>query len=254
MSDKRIADYALIGDGQTAALVGREGAIEWLCFPRFDSAACCAAILGDRDDGCWHITLEGGVVERNRRYRGDSLILETELTSPTGTVRLTDFMPIRGVAPDVVRIVECLHGEVALTSELFLRFDYGRIHPLVRRSRASARWRSAGPDAVSLDFEDPIEFDDRRFTTSCRLGEGERRTFVLTWYPSHQQPPDRVDPDQAFADTQAYWREWIGGMTYSGQYRDQVARSLITLKAMIHEPTGGIVAATHLLAARMRRR
>ena len=243
MKPKCIGDYALIGDGETAALLGRDGAIEWLCFPRFDSEACCAAILGDKENGCWDFTLEGGVVESTRRYRGESLILETDLSSPTGTVRIIDFMPLRGQAPDVVRIVECIEGEVALASELRLRFDYGRIFPLVRHCSEDRSLAISGPDGVSLDFDDPITFDNRCFTTRCRLAQGERRRFVLTWFPSHEDAPRRVDPEEALEATETYWREWIGKVDYEGRYRDEVVRSLITLKAMIHRPTGGIIAA-----------
>jgi len=243
MSSKRIEDYALIGDGETAALVDASGTIEWLCLPRFDSEACFAALLGAQDNGCWRITVKGQHSEPTRRYRKDSLILETELSGPEGKVRLIDFMPVRGEAPDVVRIVECLGGEVELTSELFLRFDYGRIHPLVHAVSKARALAVSGPDAVSLDFDDPIAFADRRFTTRARLSKGDRRCFVLTWYSSHENPPDRVDPAEALEETEHYWHNWLKDMRHTGRYRDSVARSLITLKAMIDRRTGGIVAA-----------
>lgn len=243
MMDKCIGDYAMIGDGETAALISRTAALEWLCLPRFDSEACCAAILGDKENGCWHMTLKGGVTETKRRYREKTLILETVLTCDTGKVRLTDFMPIRGSMPDVVRIAECIEGEAELTSELFLRFDYGRISPLVRTCEGKHLLAISGPDGVSLDFDDEIHFDDRRFTTQSAMRKGDRRSFVLTWYPSHEDPPERVDPDEALTRTQRYWREWIRCMDYDGPYAEAVARSLITLKAMIHHSTGGIVAA-----------
>jgi GH15 family glucan-1,4-alpha-glucosidase len=243
MSEKRIEDYALIGDDETAALVHRSGAIEWLCFPRFDSEACLAALLGDRENGCWQITLRDQRGEPVRRYRGDSLILETELASETGKVRLIDFMPIRGEAPDVVRIVECIDGFVDVTSELSLRFDYGRIHPLVRSVSPARSVAIRGPDAVSLDFDAEIEFEDRRFASHVSLSEGERSCFVLTWFPSYAEVPNRVDPIKSLEANERYWAEFTGRIHYSGEYRDAVVRSLITLKALIHRQTGGMIAA-----------
>lgn len=243
MSERRIEDYALIGDGETAALVHRSGSIEWLCFPRFDSEACCAALLGDRENGCWEMTIEGAVGEPSRRYRGDSLILETEIACDEGRVRITDFMPIRGEAPDVVRIVECLQGRAEVTSELLLRFDYGRIHPLVREASDGRLVAISGPDGVSLDFDAPIEFEERRFTSRFSLSEGERSRFVLTWFPSHECVPDRVDPDKALAHTKRFWKDWVSKAEYDGEHRGAVVRSMITLKALIHRPTGGMVAA-----------
>lgn len=243
MSEKHISDYALIGDGQTAGLVHESGAIEWLCFPRFDSEACFAALLGDTDNGCWHFDFGSEVISRERSYRKDSLILDTIVTCKSGKLRITDFMPMRGRAPDVVRMVECLEGEVELRSELYLRFDYGRIHPLVRTVSNDRCLAISGANAVSLDFDDFITFEDRRFSTCSTLSRGETRNFVLTWYPGHEDPPDRVTPSHALADTEAFWSDWLSNMTYDGPYRDQVVRSLVTLKAMIHLPTGGIVAA-----------
>lgn len=243
MSARRIDDYALIGDLETAALVARDGTIEWLCFPRFDSDACCAALLGDRENGCWEIMLGEAVTHTSRRYRDDTLILETDLVGESGSLRIIDFMPVRGHAPDVVRIVECLDGQVELTSELRLRFDYGRIHPLVETAGPSRCLAVSGPSGVSLDFDDPIEFENRRFTTRASLRKGERRCFVLTWYPSHEDPPERVDPVQALEQTERFWTDWVGGMDYQGDHRPAVVRSLITLKAMTYRPTGGIVAA-----------
>ena len=244
MSGKRIEDYALIGDGETAALVHRDGTIEWLCLPRFDSEACFAALLGDEENGCWKITARGEVRETTRRYRGDTLILETEIVTDTGKVRLTDFMPTARVeAPDVVRIVECVEGEVELVSELIVRFDYGRIHPLVRADGEGPAVAISGPDGVKLDFDAPIEFADRRFTSRLSLREGERSSFVLTWFRSFEDVPDKVDPLRALAETEAYWSDWVKGVKHVGPYRDTVIRSLITLKALIHRRTGGIVAA-----------
>ena len=243
MSDKQIADYALIGDGETSALIHRTGTIEWLCFPQFDSEACFAALLGDMENGCWHITPAGKVHSIQRRYRGDSLILETDIVCDGGTLRIIDFMPMRCEAPDVVRIVECLDGKVDFTSELYIRFEYGRIHPLVRSSSPQRSIAISGPDAVSLDFDAGIAFHDRKFTSEAGLSAGERSCFVLTWFPSHQDPPDRVDPQQALEDTERFWADWLKCVTYAGGYRDSVIRSLITLKSLIHAKTGGIAAA-----------
>ncbi|WP_299308960.1 glycoside hydrolase family 15 protein [uncultured Croceicoccus sp.] len=243
MSQRRIADYAMIGDGETAALVGRDGAIEWLCFPRFDGEACLTALLGDHENGCWRMMPEGPITATDRRYRGESLILETDLTCETGTIRIVDFMSERGDTPDVVRIVECIEGEVELKSELALRFDYGRVHPLVRQEDGARALAISGPDGVALDFDDPIEFADRRFCTHRRLKKGEKSRFVLSWYPSHEEAPCRVDPDEALRETEAFWAGWIGELDYEGGHRAIVVRSLITLKAMIHRRTGGIVAA-----------
>jgi GH15 family glucan-1,4-alpha-glucosidase len=244
MSDKRIEDYALIGDGETAALVHRSGAIEWVCLPRFDSEACFAALLGDEENGCWKMAPRGDVRESSRRYRGDTLILETEFATDQGRVRVTDFMPtIRAEAPDIVRIVECIEGDVDMVSELILRFDYGRIHPLVRSDGGSPSIAMSGPDGVKLDFDVPIEFADRRFTSRFSLRHGERAHFVLTWFRSFEDVPRKVDPARALAETERYWREWTGHVGYDGPWRDSVIRSLITLKALIHRRTGGIIAA-----------
>ncbi|MGV2495692.1 glycoside hydrolase family 15 protein [Pelagerythrobacter aerophilus] len=243
MSGKRIEDYALIGDGETAALVGSDGAIEWLCLPRFDSEACFAALLGDNEHGCWRMNVTGATGERTRRYRGDSLILETEIACEGGRVRLIDFMPIRGETPDLVRIVECLEGQAEVVSELCLRFDYGRIHPLVRSNSSGQAVAISGPDGVSLHFDAGIEFTDRRFTSHLDLRAGERSSFVLTWFPSHEEVPDSVDPLAALEETERYWADWLDAVDYEGEHRETVIRSLITLKALIHRPTGGIVAA-----------
>ncbi len=241
MSEKRIGDYALIGDGETAALVHRGGSIEWLCLPRFDSEACFAAILGDEENGSWHIGF-GGEIERTRRYRGDSLILETEIVCEGGRARVTDFMPVREENPRVVRIAECLEGEVRLTSQLRLRFDYGRIHPLVRRSDDGDVVAISGPNGVSLDFDVPIEFTDRRFSSERRLCAGERTCFALTWFPSAEAPPDWLDPLTALERTGSFWADWSDRACAEGPYRDTVMRSLITLKALIYAPAGGMVA------------
>jgi GH15 family glucan-1,4-alpha-glucosidase len=237
-----IEDYGLIGDLQTAALVSREGCIDWLCFPRFDSGACFAALLGDEENGRWSLAPATPTSRTSRRYRDETLVLETELETAEGIVRLIDFMPPRGEAPDVVRIVEGVRGTVAMRMSLSIRFDYGSIVPWVRR-REDGILAIAGPDALFLAT--PVELLGRNFHTVAEFDvrEGDRVPFVLTWYPSHQPPPDRVDPEQALTDTESYWRDWVTDCTHVGRFREPLVRSLITLKALTYAPTGGIVAA-----------
>ncbi|MFD3512409.1 glycoside hydrolase family 15 protein [Streptomyces sp. NPDC058657] len=251
---QRIEDYALIGDLQTAALVGRNGSLDWLCLPRFDSAACFAALLGDEENGHWRLAPEGAGECASRSYAGDSLILETvwETRSGTGsggTVKVTDFMPQRDTAPDVVRIVEGLSGEVTMNSTLRLRFDYGNIVPWVRRTDGH-RVAVAGPDAVWLRTEArPAQVEvktwGQQYSTqsSFTVREGEKVAFVLTWHPSHEPRPALIDPFEALEHSREDWQKWAETCAYTGPYQDAVRRSLITLKALTYAPTGGIVAA-----------
>ncbi|HET8812910.1 MAG TPA: glycoside hydrolase family 15 protein [Gaiella sp.] len=238
----RIEDYGLIGDLQTAALVSCHGCIDWLCFPRFDSGACFAALLGDEENGRWSLEPASGITSARRRYRGDTLILETELACDEGVVRLIDFMPLRGQAPDVVRIVEGVEGTVPMAMSLSIRFDYGSIIPWVRR-RDDGILAIAGPDALFLAT--PVELVGRNFHTVAEfdVAEGDRVPFVLTWYPSNLPPPDRVDPEQALAETESFWQEWVTDCVHVGRFREPLVRSLVTLKALTFAPTGGIVAA-----------
>ncbi|WP_431469837.1 glycoside hydrolase family 15 protein [Sphingosinithalassobacter sp. LHW66-3] len=242
-SRKRIEEYALIGDGETAALVRRDGSIEWLCMPRFDSEACFAAILGDAENGCWRMRPAGEVTRSSRRYLDETLILETEFETRDGCIAVIDFMPIRGEAPDIVRIVEGRRGSVEVCSELAARFDYGQLHPLVRTCSEAQVLAIAGPDAIVLDFDEPITFEDRWFTSRFTVNEGDRRCFVMTWFPAHEAVPESVHPEKAFEDTRGFWEDWVARCKYDGPYRGEVIRSLVTLKALIHRPTGGIVAA-----------
>ncbi|MFB7518289.1 glycoside hydrolase family 15 protein [Streptomyces sp. NPDC056144] len=241
---QRIDDYALIGDLQTAALVGRDGSVDWLCLPRFDSAACFAALLGDEDNGHWRIAPKGATSCTDRRYVEDTLVLETFWETRTGTVKVVDFMPQRDRAPDVMRIVEGVSGTVEMSSVLRLRFDYGSIVPWVRRS-AGHRVAVAGPDAVWLRSEPPVKTWGQQFATcsSFTVAAGEKVAFVLTWHPSHEPRPDLVDPFEALELSVADWRAWAARCTYRGPHRETVLRSLITLKALTYAPTGGIVAA-----------
>jgi len=239
----RIEDYGLIGDLQTAALVGRNGSIDWLCFPRFDSGACFAALLGDKDNGRWLLAPAGEVRRVERRYREHTLVHELDFHTDEGSVRVIDFMPLRGVDPDVVRIVEGLAGEVRMRMQLVIRFDYGWIVPWVRRIAEGARIAIAGPDALALQA--PVELYGENFTTVAEftVAAGERVPFTLTWFPSHHEAPAPIDPEQALEDTCDFWREWAGTCTYNGHWREPVIRSLMVLKAMTYAPTGGIVAA-----------
>lgn len=242
MTGKRIEDYALIGDGETAALIHRSGTIEWLCLPRFDSEACFAAVLGNEQNGCWEICFRGEE-NRIRKYRDQSLILETEVVCEKGKARVVDFMPMRENHPRIVRIVECIEGEVTLCSDLRLRFDYGRIHPLVRSSGAGNVVVLSGPDGVSLDFDAPVSLADRRFSSERELRAGQRAWFNLSWFPSHQDKPSSIDPFEALRRTEEFWRDWSANISSGGPYGAQITRSLITLKALIYAPTGGMVAA-----------
>ena len=238
----RIEDYALIGDCQTAALVGRDGSIDWLCLPRFDSAACFAALLGAPDNGRWKLAPASAPVAVRRRYIGETLVLETEFETPEGVVAVLDLMPIRGVAPDVVRLVEGRRGRVCVRSELVIRFEHGSIVPWVQRADGGVS-AIAGPDALRLVT--PVATRGEGLTTVAEftVSEGERVPFVLTWHRSYDPEPARVDPEAALDDTLAWWREWSSRCTYAGSRRDLVMRSLITLKALTYLPSGGIVAA-----------
>ncbi|MGW6905497.1 glycoside hydrolase family 15 protein [Streptomyces sp. NPDC054940] len=241
----RIEDYALIGDEQTAALVGRDGSVDWLCLPRFDSAACFAKLLGGKDNGHWRIAPKHakGLCTR-RAYRPDTLVLDTEWETAEGAIRVTDLMPQRDRAPDLVRIVEGLSGRVTVRSTLRLRFDYGAIVPWVRKSRGH-RVAVAGPDSVWLRSEPAVHTWGEDFGTHSEftVEAGEQVAFVLTWHPSHEPRPPLVDPYKALRVSIRDWQKWVGHCHYAGPYRDAVIRSLITLKALTYRPTGGIVAA-----------
>ena len=238
----RIEDYGMVGDLQTAALISSDGSIDWLCFPHFDSEACFAALLGTVENGRWRLAPRGDCWSGGRRYREDTLILETDWETDTGAVRVIDFMPPRGEAPDIVRLVVGLAGEVEMNSELVIRFDYGSIVPWVRRLD-DARIAVAGPDA--LCFRTPIESrgENLRTIADFTVREGDRVPFVLTWYPSNEFPPEAIDPEVALDETEQLWREWAERCTYTGEWREAVLESLTVLKALTFAPTGGIVAA-----------
>src|SRR3954454_10812466 len=240
----RIEDYAMIGDKQAAALVGRDGSIDWLCLPRFDSGACFAGLLGTEEHGHWRIAPANGVKAVRRRYWPDTLVLETEFDTDDGTVRIIDCMPPRGDAPDVVRVVEGVRGRVEMEVELVIRTDYGSIIPWVRQlADGDGIQAVAGPDGFILHTPVHMRGEDMRHRSEFMATEGDRVPFVLTWYPSHLAPPRRIDAWGAVLDTKSMWEEWSGRCTYRGEWHEAVLRSLITLKALTYEPTGGIVAA-----------
>jgi GH15 family glucan-1,4-alpha-glucosidase len=245
----RIEDYALIGDMQTAALVSRDGSIDWLCLPRFDSDACFAALLGDERNGNWQIcptATEGPVSRRGdvtRQYQGDSLILETTWHTFSGVVRVTDFMPPRGQdAPVLVRLVEGVEGTVEMESLLRLRFGYGKVIPWVQRHGNEIRG-FAGPDSVCCTSPVRSIGQNMTHTATFDVKAGDRVPFVLSWRPSHLPSEACMDADIALGLTKKFWSDWSAACSYNGEYRDAVMRSLITLKALTYEPTGGIVAA-----------
>jgi GH15 family glucan-1,4-alpha-glucosidase len=238
----RIEDYALLGDLQTAALVSREGSIDWACFPRFDSGACFAALLGGPEHGRWLLAPASTVRRSTRRYRSDTLILESVYETEEGAVRAIDFMPPRGRAPDIVRIVEGLDGNVPMRSELVIRFDFGHIVPWVRRVD-HARVATAGPDALCFRTPVDVRGENMRTVSEFTLRPGERVPFVLTWFPSHEELPEEVDPEQALADAEDYWLDWASTCRHAGDYHDEIHQSLLVLKALTYAPTGGIAAA-----------
>jgi GH15 family glucan-1,4-alpha-glucosidase len=243
----RIEDYALLGDLQTAALVDRSGSVDWLCFPRFDSGACFAALLGEPENGRW-LLAPAARATSTRRYLHDTLVLETTWKTEDGSVaRVLDFMPPRGKAPDIVRIVEGVKGCVHFRSELTIRFDYGRIVPWVRKRthEEDTRVAIAGPDALCFRTHAPTRGEDMRTVSEFSVDEGERVPFVLTWFRSHEDTPEPIDPELALAETESFWRWWSEAcpLELPSEWTALVRRSLIVLKALTYGPTGGIVAA-----------
>jgi GH15 family glucan-1,4-alpha-glucosidase len=239
---QRIEDYALIGDCQTAALVGRDASIDWLCLPRFDSPACFAALLGGRDHGRWQIAPSNQVHSSRRQYLGQTLVLETEFTTDTGVVAVIDFMPIRDKIPDVVRIVEGRRGTVPMKMELDIRHDYGSIVPWVRKTKYGIS-AVAGPDSLRLLTRVPTHGENLSTVADFSVAAGERVPFILDWHRSYLRAPKAPDAERTLADTLAWWEDWAGRCRYDGAHRELVVRSLITLKAMTYAPSGGIVAA-----------
>jgi GH15 family glucan-1,4-alpha-glucosidase len=239
----RIEDYGLIGDMQSAALVGCDGSVDWLCLPRFDSPACLAALLGDEQHGRWQITPAGGARATGRRYRPGTLVLETDFETSQGAVRVIDFMPRRGEGPPrLMRIVEGLRGRVPMTMRLTPRPDYGGIVPWLE-SAADGAIATAGPDMFRLSTTLPLRLDEGSINAEFEVGEGARERLTLTWHLSYQETPPVEDAHSALARTEAWWRQWSGRCAYDGPYRDEVLTSLLVLKAMTSETTGGVIAA-----------
>jgi GH15 family glucan-1,4-alpha-glucosidase len=238
-----LEDYGLIGDMQAAALVGRDGAVDWLCLPRFDSASCFSALLGDERHGRWLVAPAGAVRAASRRYRPGTLVLESDLETADGAVRVIDFMPRRGQGPPrLMRIVEGVRGRVPMRMELALRPDYGSIRPWIELA-SDGVIATAGPDAFRLSTPLPLQVDDGSVSAEFVAVEGARERLTLTWHLSYEESPPVEDADSALARTEAWWREWSGRCRYEGAYRDEVLTSLMVLKAMTSETTGAVIAA-----------
>jgi GH15 family glucan-1,4-alpha-glucosidase len=237
-----IENYALVGDCHTAALVGSDGSIDWLCLPRFDSGACFAALLGGPEHGRWLLAPAAPVRQVRRRYRGDSLVLETEFDTDEGSIRVIDFMPLSDHRWDIVRIVEGLSGRVDVRMELRVRFDYGCIVPWVHRC-GEGLLLTAGPDTLELAASVAVEGENLHSIASFSVSAGRRESFVLNYRPSHLAGGAPIDAAAALTDTEGRWHEWSGRCAYQGQWREAVMRSLITLKALTYQPTGGMIAA-----------
>ena len=238
-----IEDYALVGDCETAALVGRDGSIDWLCWPRFDSAACFAGLVGSRDNGRWLMSAADPKARIRRRYRDSTLILETAIETADGAATVVDFMPPRDQASAVVRLVFGRRGRLAMRTELIIRFDYGSLTPWVTRLHDGSLHAVAGPDMVVLRTAVPLRGVDFRTVGEFTISAGETVPFVLSYGPSHLPPPQPIDPAKALAATEAFWSEWIGEAQPAGEWSEAVARSLITLKALSYRPSGAIAAA-----------
>ena len=242
----RIEDYALIGDCETAALVGRDGSLDWLCWPRFDSSACFA-LLGGPEHGRWLIAPVDGAARTSRAYRPDTLVLDTRFETADGAVTLTDLMPLRGANSDIVRRVTGLEGRVRMRVELVARFDYGRTVPWVSRLGDGSLRLIAGPNMLVLRTTVPLRGEDLATVGEFVVAAGETVDFVLTYGESHLPLPEPVDAAESIADTEAFWTGWAARCTASGRWSEAVTRSLITLKALTYRPTGGIVAAATTL-------
>ena len=238
----KIEDYGFIGNMRTAALIGRNGSMDWLCLPRFDSNACMAALLGDENNGCWRISPVGFDGLGTQRYWPDTLILETQFETNDGVVDVIDFMPPHAKYREVVRIVRGVKGCVRMGMQLTLRFDYGRTVPWVWKD-AEGLNAVAGPDALILRSSIKTRGEDLSTVAEFDVKQGEQACFVLTWHLSHEAPPDPISPTRALEHTDLYWREWCARCTYHGEWRDALMRSLLTLKALTFAPTGGIMAA-----------
>jgi len=240
----RIEDYALIGNLRTAALVDRRGSIDWLCIPRFDSSACFASLLGTNENGRWLLAPRGGVKQVRRKYRDNTLVLETEFETETGVATVVDFMPVaeRQEQTDLIRIVKGIHGQVPMRTEVIFRFDYGHTIPWVRK-RDYGISAVSGPNAIAFRTAVPLNSEDYTTVGEFTISEGQTETFRLTGYPSYEEEPGEADPLKMLSVAETRWRDWTGRCAGEGEWRDAVVRSLITLKALTYTPTGGIIAA-----------
>jgi GH15 family glucan-1,4-alpha-glucosidase len=238
----KIEDYALIGDCHTSALVGKDGSIDWLCFPRFDSSACFAALLGTPEHGRFLIAPDEPFKNVHRAYRGETLVLDTTFETDSGAIMLTDCMPLRSGVPDLVRMVTGLRGTVRVRVEFVVRFDYGSVTPWVRQEEGGIQ-AVGGPEMIHLRTPVSLRGEGWKSVAEFVVHEGEQVPFVLTWHPSHLPPPSPLDAAEAIENTLEFWTQWAAGCTYRGKWREAVIRSLITLKALTYAPTGGIVAA-----------
>ncbi|HEX2526034.1 MAG TPA: glycoside hydrolase family 15 protein, partial [Geminicoccus sp.] len=240
----RIEDYALIGDCETTALIARDGSIDWLCWPRFDSPACFAALLGGPEHGRWLLAPVDAAPRVSRRYReGGTLILETDYETADGAITIIDFMPPRSAASDLVRIAIGRRGKVAMRTQLILRFDYGSAVPWVTHTEGGSLRAIAGPDMVVLHATVPLHGENLSTVGEFVLAAGEEASFVLAHTSSHQMSPVPVEPHVALDETEHFWRAWSNQCTYAGDWPEAVRRSLVTLKALTYAPTGGIAAA-----------
>jgi GH15 family glucan-1,4-alpha-glucosidase len=238
-----IEDYALIGDCETAALVGKNGSIDWLCWPDFSSPACFAALIGTEQNGRWLLAPKSGCKRITRQYREHTLILETRFETATGILLVTDFMPVREAHSDVVRIARCLEGSVDIQMALCIRFDYGRTIPWTGPWERNTWAATAGPGKSYLRTREHIDTQNDIATAEFTLAHSQHRSFVLTYVGAQEPPPRRINVQKALKQTERFWREWCSLNTYDGAWQDAVERSLITLKALTFRPTGGIVAA-----------
>lgn len=232
----------MIGDCLTAALVSKQGSIDWLCLPYFDSPACFAALLGTSENGYWSIAPAEPIGAVCRRYRDGTLILETQFDTESGSATLIDCMISGSETPQLVRVVKGISGQVRMKMELVIRFDYGSVRPWVRQTGHGIS-AIAGPDMLSFKTDVPLQGKDMRTEAEFIVSEGQEISFDMAWYPSHQPEPAPVNVDRAIQDTETWWRKWSDRCVYQGKWRDAVLRSLITLKALTFQPTGGIVAA-----------
>jgi GH15 family glucan-1,4-alpha-glucosidase len=239
----RIEDYALIGDCETAALVGKDGSLDWLCLPRFDAAACFAALLGTPENGRWQIAPVGEITKVSRRYRAGTIILETTFETAEGAVTLIDGMAVRAEQPVIIRCVRGERGQVAMRLHLVIRFDYGSIVPWVTRLDEGGIQAIAGPDRIRLRTKVPLQGENHATVAEFTVSKGEEVPFMLSWRPSHEKGFPAGDPMKLLHKAERAWRDWSKGCTVGGPWREPVLRSLLTLKALTYAPTGGVVAA-----------